>query len=193
MKEKRQSQGGPGLDVCICTLPTYHFLCFPFFSPPLIYLIYFKGNVLYEYCTLTLATRKRRACTPPSCASAVGRGVCSWARTSPFTVLLQIDGERPSSASPTPVGGTKPSCTQKHCVMFQLYLITLLFFFLDHRGGETSKFMLIQGTACWVSVCSRPSLTYAVNTRIFLVHVLILSKCTQTRPQFNVPSERRRK
>ena len=66
-------------------------------------------------------------------------------------------------------------------------------FFLIIGGGATSNLMLIQGAICWVSVCSRPSLTYAVNVRIFKVHVLILSMRTQTRPRFNVPSERRRK
>ena len=70
---------------------------------------------------------------------------------------------------------------------------TEMYFFFNHRGGATSRFMLIQGTICWVSVGSRPSLTYAVNVRIFKVHVLILSMRIKTRPRFNVPSERRRK
>ena len=51
-------------------------------------------------------------------------------------------------------------------------------FFCNHKGGATSKFMLIQGAVCWVSVCSRPLFTYAVNVRIFKVLVLMLSMHT---------------
>ena len=87
-------------------------------------------------------------------------------------------------------------CYEEVKVLFFLYFKKLcmgICFFLIIGGGATSNLMLIQGAICWVSVCSRPSLTYAVNVRIFKVHVLILSMRTQTRPRFNVPSERRRK
>ena len=100
-----------------------------------------------------------------------------------------------SSAWPSFMGGDLSFEKRRNISSLQNWCcyMYIVVFFLIIGGGATSNLMLIQGAICWVSVCSRPSLTYAVNVRIFKVHVLILSMRTQTIPRFNVPSERRRK
>ena len=63
----------------------------------------------------------------------------------------------------------------------------ILSFFLNSNEKRNNYFMLSQGAVCWVSVCSWPSMTYAVNVRIFKVHVLTsLSFDTQPRLPFSI-------